>query len=472
MSTAPPLKVHEDGDPTAFAGVPTLPRGHLVPFLLLTTCFAAWGLANNMTDPLVKVFSRVFTMSALQSSFVQFSFYGAYFVLALPAALIIKRYSYKTGVLGGLGLFAIGSLLFFPASRTMEFNHFLAAIFVLASGLSILETSCNPYVIALGAEETATRRLNLAQSFNPVGSVIGTMLAGFLILPRIHGATAAERSAMTPEALRVVQSAELSAVMGPYVGTAIALIVLWVAIAFVEMPRASDAGPAIDFLPTVGRLLRNRHYAFGVVAQFFYVAAQICVWTFTIHYISAIVERGGGEPLVGLLESSGIYGFVRGIRLIDPGQELTGDTVAGIYHICALLLFLVSRFVCTALMRVVRPSVMLAALAALAAILTLVVISSVNLAGVICLVAISACMSLMFPTIYGIALHGLGDDTKLGGAGLVMAILGGALFPLLQGALVDARGPALSYIVPLVCFIVVLAYGVFDTITARVRHGA
>jgi FHS family L-fucose permease-like MFS transporter len=439
-----------------------IPGAHVLPFILLTTCFAAWGVANNMTDPLVKVFSRIFTMSALQSSLVQFSFYGAYFCLALPAAIIIKRYSYKTGVLVGLGLFTVGSLLFFPASRTMQFSHFLLAIFVLAGGLSILETSCNPYVIALGAPETATRRLNLAQSFNPVGSVIGTMLAGFMILPYINRATDAERAAMTSARLSAIQSAELSAVMTPYVGTAFVLVLLWIAIAITKMPAASDAGPAIDFFPTVRRLARNRHYSFGVVAQFFYVAAQICVWTFTIHYISSIVERGGGEPLLALLQSSGIYGFVSSIRLIPPGQALSAETVAGIYHICALLLFLVFRFICTALMQILRPSLMLAGLAAAAVVLTVVVILSVNLVGVLSLVAISACMSLMFPTIYGIALHGLGGDTKLGGAGLVMAILGGSLFPLLQGALVDARGPAFSYVVPLVCFVVVTAYGLFD----------
>ena len=452
---------------------PLIPGSYLLPFILLTTCFAAWGLANNMTDPLVAAFKGVFAgMSNFQSALVQFSFYGAYFCLALPAAFVIKRFSYKTGVLLGLGLFALGSLMFYPASRAMEFNFFLIAIFVLAGGLSILETSCNPYIIALGPEETGTRRLNLAQSFNPAGSVIGMMMAGFLILPRMNPATEAERKSMLPEALREIQTAELAAIMGPYVMLAIALIVLWLAIAIVKMPAASAAGAKIDFFPTLGRLLRNRHYAFGVVAQFFYVAAQICVWTFTIHYISAIVKSGNGQPLIDLLESTGINDFVRNIRLIDPDKPMTGLTVAGIYHICAMLLFLVFRFICTALMHVIRPSLMLTLLASLAAVLTVVVIFSVNLTGVLCLVFISACMSLMFPTIYGIGLHGLGEDTKFGGAGLVMAILGGALFPMLQAAIVDAKGPALSYVVPLICFVVVAAYGVFDLISERIQHGS
>jgi FHS family L-fucose permease-like MFS transporter len=453
-----------------------IPKQYLPAFILLTTCFAAWGLANNMTDPLVSAFKGIFTdMTNFQSSLVQFSFYGAYFCLALPAAFIIKRFSYKTGVLVGLGLFALGSLLFLPASRSMQFGFFLMAIFVLAGGLSILETSCNPYIIALGPEETGTRRLNLAQSFNPVGSVMGMMMAGFLILPKMNPATSDERKLMNPELLREMQSEELAAIMGPYVSLALALGALWLAIAFVRMPRASDAGPSIDFLPTLGRLLKNQHYSFGVVAQFFYVAAQICVWTYTIHYISALVDRGEGQPLIDLLESTGINDLVRNIRLIDPDKPMTGKTVAGIFHICAMLLFLVSRFVCTALMNVIRPSLMLTALATLAILLSLGVMLSVNLIGVICLISISACMSLMFPTIYGIALHGLGEDTKLGGAGLVMAILGGALFPMAQAKLIDVwgavKGPPLSYIVPLICFVIVAAYGVFDLMTERVKHG-
>ncbi len=441
---------------------PLLRREYLLPFILLTICFPAWAVANNMTDPLVRTFSRIFTMSTFQSSLVQFSFYGAYFCLAIPAAILIKRYTYKTGVLVGLGLFIVGALLFFPASRLMEFNFFLMAIFVLASGLSVLETSCNPYIIAMGDEKTATRRLNLAQAFNPVGAVLGAMLAGFFILPKINPLTDAERALLSMEEVREIRAPELAAVMGPYLGMAVVLIFLWLAIAFVRMPRASDAGPAIDFQPTLRRLLNNRHYSFGVVAQFFYVAAQICVWTFTIHYVADIVANGEGESLIGFLEATGIIGLVQGIRMIQPDQMMTGETVAGIYHVCALFVFLIFRFVCTGLMHIIRPSAMLLGMAVLGLLFTLVVMGSPNLVGVLALIAISGCMSLMFPTIYGIALHGLGDDTKLGAAGLIMAILGGALFPLLQGALVDAIGAPLSYAVPLVCFAVVAAYAVFD----------
>jgi FHS family L-fucose permease-like MFS transporter len=421
---------------------PVVPGQYLLAFILLTTCFAAWGAANNMTDPLVKVFTRIWSMSNLQGALVQFSFYGAYFCLALPAALIIKRFSYKTGVLTGLGLFIFGALLFYPASQTMTYVHFLLAIYILASGLSILETSCNPYIIALGDERTATQRLNLAQSFNPIGSNIGVFLAATFILPKVNPATDAEREALAatdPAALEAIQRAELSAVMGPYVTMACVLLVFWLAIAFTRMPAASDPSKRIDFLPTLRRLFHNRHYAFGVVAQFFYVAAQICVWTFLIQYATLVLD-------------------------------FTEET-AGWYLQASIIIFLVFRFICTALMRMVRPSAMLVVMSALAAALALYAVMVPGLSGLWAIVAISACMSLMFPTIYGIALQGLGPDTKIGAAGLVMAILGGALFPLAQARIIDTVSANASYIVPFLCFIVVAAYAVFDLRKLRIAHG-
>ncbi len=422
---------------------PVVPRQYLLAFILLTTCFAAWGAANNMTDPLVKVFSRIWSMSNLQGALVQFSFYGAYFCLALPAAILIKRFSYKTGVLTGLGLFIFGALLFYPASQTMTYIHFLLAIYILASGLSILETSCNPYIISLGDESTATQRLNLAQSFNPIGSNIGVFLAATFILPKVNPANDAEREALAatnPAALEAIQRAELSAVMGPYVTMACVLSVLWIAIALTRMPAASDASKRIDFLPTLRRLFRNTHYAFGVIAQFFYVAAQICVWTFLIQYATLV---------------------------LDFTEEK-----AGWYLQASIIIFLVFRFICTALMRIIRPSAMLLVMAALAGALALYAVTVPGLSGLWAIVAISACMSLMFPTIYGIALQGLGQDTKIGAAGLVMAILGGALFPLLQARIIDTVSANASYIVPFVCFVVVAAYAIFDLRKLRIAHGS
>jgi FHS family L-fucose permease-like MFS transporter len=412
-----------------------VPREYRFAFILLTACFAAWGLANNMTDPLVKVFPRIFTMTALQGALVQFSFYGAYFCFALPAAILIKKTSYKTGVLAGLGLFITGAFLFYPASVSLTYGSFLCALFVLAGGLAILETSANPFIIALGPEETATQRLNLAQAFNPVVSNIGVFLAALFILPNLNIAGDAERLAMKiadPTALREIQSNELAAFMGPYVGMAACMLFLWLAIALTRMPRASDASPRIDLWPTIKRLMSNPHYVFGVIAQFFYVAAQICMWTFTIQY----------------------------------GTEVLGLTVAqsGFYLQASLIVFLLFRFVCTALMRVMRPSKLLLAMAAGGAALCAVAVLSSGQVGLIAIVAVSACMSLMYPTIYGIALKGLGEDTKLGAGGLVMAILGGALLPLLQAGIIDRFGAAVSYLVPLACFGVVLAFARFDLV--------
>jgi FHS family L-fucose permease-like MFS transporter len=421
---------------------PLVYRNMVVPFVLLILCFAAWGVAANMTDPLVKVFSKIFTMSTLQSALVQFCYYGAYFCLALPAAFINRRYSYKTGVLTGLGLAASGAFLFYPASLAMTYGFFLLALFVLAAGLSILETSANPFVIAMGPDSNATRRLNLAQAFNPVGTNIGVLLAATLILPNLHVATGTERAAMTNEALRAIQSGELAAVMTPYVSMAFVLVLIWVGIALTRMPTAREIAEHghvdVNFGATLRRLLQNRHYRFGVVAQFFNVAAQTCTWTFTIQYVQDAV--GGDEA--------------------NAGQYLQ----------YSLLVFLVSRFVMTWSMGYVRAARLLMAMALVGIALCSYAIFHSDITGVWAIVMISACLSLMFPTIYGVALHGLAQDTKFGAAGLVMAILGGALMPLVQGALIDRFGAATSYITPAACFLVVAAYGWFD-LASETRKG-
>ncbi|PZX14471.1 FHS family L-fucose permease-like MFS transporter [Palleronia aestuarii] len=409
-------------------------EGMKVPFVLLVTCFAAWGVAANMTDPLVQVFSRIFSMSTLQASFVQFAYYGAYFLLALPAAFINRRYSYKTGVLVGLGCAIAGAFLFYPASIAMTYGFFLLALFLLAGGLSILETSANPFVIAMGPEGNATRRLNFAQAFNPVGTNIGVFLSATLILPQLNVADPEERAAMAPEALRAVQQSELQAVMIPYVGFAFVLVALWILIYVYRMPadrEEESEGPVdVHFGATLKRLLANRHYSFGVVAQFFNVAGQTCTWTFTIPYVIAAI--GGNEAQ------------------------------AGWYLQASLIVFLLSRFAMVWLMGFVRPALLLTIMALLGTGLSLYAVVSPDISGVWAVVFISASLSLMFPTIYGIALHGLGEDTKFGAAGLVMAILGGALMPLVHGATLDAYGAAISYVVPGLCFLVVAAYGVFD----------
>ena len=402
----------------------------ILPFTLVTTMFFMWGLANNMTDTLLAAFKKIMSMSDFQTSWIQVAFYGSYFCLALPAAIYIKRFTYKSGVLLGLGMFIFGALLFYPASQTMVYGHFLTALFILAGGLSVLETTSNPYIIAMGPEKSAVRRLNFAQSFNPIGSITGVVLSKFFILSNLNIAGAAERAAMSPVQLHELQAAELMAVMGPYVGVAILLLIIWIMIATVKMPRASDAGPELNLWPTAKRLFKNKNYVWAVVAQFFYVGAQIGVWSFTIRYTM---------------------------------QELhIGEQSASSYYLAALILFMASRFICTWLMRFISPSRLLTGLAVLAMFCTSFVIFGGGYPGVFALVAISACMSLMFPTIYGLGLKGLGDDTKIGGSGLIMAILGGAVLTAVQGWVSDTTGSInFAYLVPFVCFVIIAIYSAF-----------
>jgi MFS transporter, FHS family, L-fucose permease len=405
-----------------------------VPFVLLILCFAAWGAAANLTDVLVGVFRTIFDMSNVQSALVQFAYYGAYFSLAIPAALINRRFGYKTGVLTGLGLAAVGGLLFIPASESLTFGFFLVALFVLAAGLSILETSANPFVIAMGPEKSATQRLNLAQSFNPVGANIGVMLGAVLILPQITSEAA--KTIMSPAEVRQSQEDDLGLVLGPYVGIALVLVAIWVAILLRKMtiPAEQTEGD-VARSGAFGRLWRNRHYRYGVVAQFFNVAAQVCVWTFTIQYAQDVV----------------------GIPTEDSGWYLQAS----------LLVFLIARFVMTYLLGIFRPTKLLFLMGALGVVLSLIGVFSQDMVGLIAIVAISLSLSLMFPTIYGVALQGLGPDAKFGAAGLVMAILGGALLPLLQGKVMDDFGAAVGYIVPAVCLAIVTAYALFDLRTNR-----
>jgi len=406
------------------SSAPIVPPGTLLPFIVLASCFAWWGLANNMTDPLVKAFTGIYEgMSNFESSLIQFAFYGAYFCLAIPGALIIRKYTYKTGVLVGLGIYIAGCFLFYPASTSQSFYFFLFAFYILASGLSILETAANPYIISIGPAETATQRLNLAQSFNPVGSILGTLMAQSFILQRLESAREVGTS----------QSEQLDIVVIPYIGVGLFLLIIWASIAVMRMPhpsgQAEQMNTSVDFMPSLRALLQKGNYVFAVIAQFFYVGAQICVWTFTVHYI--------------------------------PSQLGISDSAALKYHTVAILLFGGFRFVCTGLMSYIKPSRLLFVMAVAAIGFSLCVIFVGGLIGVYALVAISACMSLMFPTIFGLGTQGLGEHTKLGGSGLIMAILGGALLPLSQGYLVDVQGPALSYLVPLVCFSVIAAYALY-----------
>ena len=400
------------------------------PFILLVLCFAAWGAAANLTDVLVGVFRQIFTMSNFESALVQFAYYGAYFSLAIPAALINRRFGYKVGVLTGLGLAAVGGLLFIPASNLLEYLPFLISLFVLAAGMSILETSANPFVIAMGPEGSATQRLNLAQAFNPVGANIGVLLGAVIILPSLT--SEAEKTIMSSAELRQSQEDDLALVLGPYLGIAAVLVLIWVLIALRKMEtpaeRSQETGETKS--GAFGRLWRNRHYRYGVAAQFFNVAAQVCAWSFTIQYARDVVG-------------------------------VSADA-AGWYLQASLILFLVARFLMTYLVGKFRPTLLLFLMGALGVGLSLTAVFSQNMVGLIAVVGISLSLSLMFPTIYGVALQGLGEDSKFGAAGLVMAILGGALLPLVQGSVMDTAGAAAGFIVPAACLAVVTCYALFD----------
>jgi len=417
-----------------------LEKKYLVPFILITSCFAFWGFANDITNPMVKAFSKIFLMNPVQGSLVQVAFYGGYFAMAFPAAIFIRRFTYKAGILVGLGLYATGALLFIPASAIGLYAPFLIAYFILTCGLSFLETSANPYILSMGAEESSTQRLNLAQSFNPIGSITGMFVAKTFIQARLDPMDTAQRELLGPADFEAVKMSDLDILASPYVIIGLVIIVMFVLIALVRMPRNADSNHTIDFLPTLKRIFAIPRYREGVIAQFFYVGAQIMCWTFIVHYGTRyFMSQGMGEQEAEVLSQQ--------------------------YNIVAMAIFIVSRFVSTFLMRYVRPGrlLMFFALGGFALVSGVILIQGI--AGMYCLVGVSACMSLMFPTIYGIALRGLGEDAKFGAAGLIMAILGGSVMPPLQGAIIKheviLKMPAenISFIIPLICFVVVALYG-------------
>ncbi|MBS7400436.1 MAG: L-fucose:H+ symporter permease [Prevotella sp.] len=413
---------------------------YVVPFILITSCFALWGFANDITNPMVKAFSKIFRMSATDGALVQVAFYGGYFAMAFPAAMFIRRYSYKAGVLVGLGLYALGAFMFYPAKITGEYYPFLIAYFILTCGLSFLETSSNPYILSMGTEETATRRLNLAQSFNPMGSLLGMYVAMNFIQAKLNPLDTASRADLTPAEFEAVKEYDLSVLIGPYLAIGLVILAMFLLILFWRMPKNGDKNHSIDFVPTLRRIFAMPHYREGVIAQFFYVGVQIMCWTFIIQYGTRVLMADG---------------------MAEQAAEVTSQQ----YNILAMIIFCCSRFICTFLLRYINTGRLLMVLAIVGGLLVVGVIGLQNIYGLYCLVGVSACMSLMFPTIYGIALTGLGDDAKFGAAGLIMAILGGSVLPPFQAAIIDQVEllgmPAVnvSFILPFVCFVVIAIYG-------------
>ena len=426
------------------AKAPVVSRSVLFPFILITSLFALWGFANDITNPMVSAFKKILELNNFQASLVQLAFYGGYFTMALPAAIFVNRFSYKKGILLGLALYACGALLFFPAAAFQEYNYFLAALYILTFGLAFLETTANPYILSMGAEETATQRLNLAQAFNPLGALGGLIVAQNFILNALKSDDLDEEGnliygTLPEDAREIIRTSDLEVIRDPYIILGLVVVVFFVLILLVRMPKNENKESRVPVVKSIKRLFRHPKFYGGVIAQAFYVGAQIMCWTYIYQYAEAI-----------------------GISNI----------VAVNYAISALILFLIGRWIGTALLRYIHSGKLLLIFAVGALICTVITIFATGIAGLYALVGISFFMSIMFPTIYGIALEGRGEDAKFGAAFLVMAIVGGALMPSFQGLILDIGGSGyrdttilgvpevnFSFILPAICFVVVGFYG-------------
>ena len=411
---------------------------YLLPFIVITSLFALWGFANDITNPMVAAFQTMMEISAAKAALIQFAFYGGYATMGIPAALFVRRYSYKSAILLGLGLYAAGAFLFIPAAAYQQFGFFCLSLYILTFGLAFLETTANPFILSLGDKESSTRRLNLAQAFNPLGSLCGMAVASFLVLPNLlsdrrDAAGQVVFSSLSDAEKADIRLHDLAVIRDPYVIIGIVVLAVLLVIALTPMPRVQGETGRRPMRQTLGNLRRNRLYREGVVAQLFYVAAQIMVWTFIIQYADNLgIDKATAQR----------------------------------YNIVAMVLFLCARFLATGLMRFVDSRRLLTLFSLGAGLCSLGAVCIVGMAGLWCLVGISFFMSLMFPTIYGIALETVDpEDTSLGAAFLVMVIVGGALMPPLQGMIIDlgtvAGHPAVnvSYLLPFACFVLIGLYG-------------
>ncbi len=418
--------------------VAVVSKGVLFPFILITCLFALWGFANDITNPLVAAFSTVMEISTAKASLIQFAFYGGYATMAIPAALFVRKYSYKKGIMLGLILYAIGALLFYPAAKYEIFGFFLISLYILTFGLAFLETTANPYILSMGDPRTATRRLNLAQACNPIGSLVGMFVASHFILTHLSSDKKNEMGELIFTNLDIaekvaIRTHDLSVIRDPYLILGAVVIFVLFIISISKMPEKKKQIAQASVGTTFKRLVKNGQYREGVIAQLFYVAAQIMCWTFIIQYAENI-----------------------GISKAEAQN----------YNIVAMVFFLISRFICTFLMKYFNSKVLLTVFAIGAMMTTLGAVFVEGIIGLYFLIAISFFMSLMFPTIYGIALNKINaEDVSLGSAGLVMAIVGGAIMPVVQGAIIDCKtignfaAVNISFLLPFVCFCVIAVYG-------------
>ncbi len=432
---------------TKLKDIPVVRRELLFPFIIITSLFALWGIANDLTNPMVSAFKKVMPeLSNVQASLVQFAFYFGYFFMALPAALFIRKYTYKSGIILGLVLYAAGAFLFYPAAIKENYTYFLISLWVLTCGLAFLETTSNPLILIMGDSETATRRLNLSQSFNPMGSLTGMVIAQIFVISALKSDdyTAEAYHALSSTELAAIRENDLNVISLPYIGLGVLVLIIMAIIIATKMPRTPEKDKT-SISESFKKLWSNKNYLFGVIAQAFYVGAQIMCWTFIFQYVDNINT--------GLPES----------------EHLTATW----YNMTAMGSFLTGRWIGTALMKKVNPSRLLMFFGIGGVVMCAGAILLSGMAGLWSLVGISVFMSIMFPTIYGIALKDMGDEAKIGSAGLVMAIVGGALMPVLQGSILDWGGDGFadiqifgfipevnfSFILPLICLAVVALYG-------------
>ena len=420
--------------------IPVVSKKVLIPFILVTSLFALWGFANAVTDPMVQAFKKVLELSNSQAAWVQMAFYGGYFCMALPAAMFMRKYSYKVGILIGLALYATGALLFYPAAQSESFAFFCVGLYVLTFGLAFLETAANPYALAMGAKETATQRLNLAQAFNPVGLIAGLFVAQQFVLKKLQSDDITDFSALDEASKVLIKTSDLLVIRNPYVILGLVLIGVFVLFVVSKMPQSKDEGGMPSIGDTFATLAKNKKYVLGVLAQILYVGAQIMCWTYIYQYAEAI------------------------------GMD---SVTAGYYQMAAFVIFTLGRAIGTYMLRFMSSGKLLMYFAILAVVFVLGTIFIQSIVGLYSLVGVSFCMSLMFPTIYGIALGDLTEEqSKVGSAGLIMAIVGGALMPKLQGMIIDAGGNGVadtkilgvtevnfSFILPLFCFVYIAWYG-------------
>jgi len=425
---------------------PLVRKELLFPFIMVTSLFFLWGIANDLTNPMVSAFKKVMPeLSNFEATLVQLAFYGGYGTMALPAAFFIRKYSYKSGIILGLGLYAVGALLFLPAAEFERFSYFLASLYILTFGLAFLETTANPFILAMGDQETATQRLNLSQAFNPMGSLLGMLTAQLVVLDALRSDdfTRTAYAALSEAERAGIRQNDLEIISLPYIGLGLLVIAIMVIMFFVKVPISQEEEP-ISVKDSFKKLFSNPRYYEGVLAQTFYIGAQIMCWTF-------------------------IFQYVDNLNASRPQDE---QLTATWYNMAAMITFLASRWLCTWLIKYISAPKLMFTFAIMGVAFCACTVFIGGLFGLYTLIGVSASMSLMFPTIYGIALKGMGDEAKLGSAGLVMAIVGGALIPPMQGLMLDMGGPGFSdvailgyipevnfsFILPMCCLLVVVIY--------------